>query len=141
MHPGLRDVTPCNVTPSLYLTLYETKCSIPTPSSLIHYPPHIYIYIYIYYVAQTEVQLQREPKIQTPSHILWVMAQQTTKQFIPHTRTHHVVIYCHHRNAHFVLFHNIIVYINTLLSCIHINTAYLNITCTLVTIGMILGRL
>ena len=49
--------------------------------------------------------------------------------------------YCHYCNADFVLFHNVTCYINTLLSCIHVNIAHLlNITCTSVTTCMILGR-
>ena len=52
---------------------------------------------------------------------------------------HHVVIYC---NVDYVLFYNVIQYINSLLSCIHVNTAdLLNIMCTLVVTCGILWRL
>ena len=58
---------------------------------------------------------------------------------------HHVVIiviYCHYCRLTFMLFRNITCYINSLLSRIHVNAAnLLNITCTLVAVGVILGRL
>ena len=51
-------------------------------------------------------------------------------------------LYCHYYNVDFVLFHNVTCLTNSLLSCIHVNTAHLlDITCTLVTTCMILGRL
>ena len=41
-----------------------------------------------------------------------------------------------------MLFHNVTCYSDSLLSCVHVNTIdLLNIMCTLVAIGMILGRL
>ena len=43
---------------------------------------------------------------------------------------------------HFVLFHNVTWYMDSLLSRIHVNTTYLlNIMCTLVAAGLMLGRL
>jgi hypothetical protein len=49
---------------------------------------------------------------------------------------------CHYWGVDFVLFHYVTCYTNSLLSCIHVNNAYLlNITCTLVATYMILGRL
>jgi hypothetical protein len=43
---------------------------------------------------------------------------------------------------HFVLFHNVTCYTNSLLSCIHVNTIELhNITCTLVTTNVTLWSL
>ena len=48
----------------------------------------------------------------------------------------------HYFNVDFVLFHNVIYYTNPLLSDIQVNnTTFHNIMCTLVVIGMILGRL
>ena len=56
------------------------------------------------------------------------------------TRSHTSL--CHYCNVDFVLFHNVICYIITMLSRIHVNTTcLLNITCTWVTTCMILGRL
>ena len=50
--------------------------------------------------------------------------------------------HCHHCNVDFVLFHNVTWYNNYLLSCIHVNNAgLLNIMCTLVVTGVILGSL
>ena len=47
---------------------------------------------------------------------------------------------CHYRNVDFVLFHNVTCYINSLLSCIQVHTTcLLNITCTMVAIGVICG--
>ena len=44
-------------------------------------------------------------------------------------------------NVDIVLFYNITCYTKSLLSCIYVNIAYLlDITCTLVAMGMILGR-
>ena len=49
---------------------------------------------------------------------------------------------CHHCNVDFVFFHNVTCYTNSLLSHIRVNTTdLLNIMCTLVAIGMILGRI
>ena len=81
------------------------------------------------------------------SHVSWVSTlKQSTKDFKPHARTHHVVIVviiCHYCcNVDFVLFRNVIRYIDSLLSCIHVNTTHLlNITCTLVDMCVILWRL
>ena len=50
--------------------------------------------------------------------------------------------YCQYFTVTFVLFQNVTCYIDSLLSCIHVNTTYLlNIMCTLVATCMILGRL
>ena len=50
--------------------------------------------------------------------------------------------YCHYCNVDFVLFHNVTCCTNSLLSHIYFNTVdLLNIMCTLVARGMILGRL
>jgi hypothetical protein len=50
--------------------------------------------------------------------------------------------YCYHCNVDFGLFYNVMCYINSLLSCIHVNTTYLlNIMCTFGCHDMILGRL
>ena len=50
--------------------------------------------------------------------------------------------YCHYCNVDFMLFHNVTCYSNSLLFCIHVNTPdLLNMTCTLVATGVILGRL
>ena len=50
--------------------------------------------------------------------------------------------HCHYCNVDFVLFHNATCYTNYLLSRNYVNIAdLLNITCTLVVIGIILGRL
>jgi hypothetical protein len=54
------------------------------------------------------------------------------------SRCHH----CQYCNVDFVLFRNVTRYTNSLLSCIHMNIVdLLNITCTLITTCMILGRL
>ena len=56
--------------------------------------------------------------------------------------THSYASHCHYSNVDFVLFHNVTCYNNSLLSCIHVNTTcLLNITSTLVAIGVLLGRL
>ena len=53
---------------------------------------------------------------------------------------HHIVIIV--IIVDFVLFCNVTCYTRYLLSCIYVNTTHLlNITCTLVAIGMILGKL
>ena len=67
----------------------------------------------------------------------------TTKEFQPHTRTHHVVIvHCHYCNAGFMLFHDVICYTNSLLSPTHVNTIkILNIMCTLVATSVMLWSL
>ena len=50
--------------------------------------------------------------------------------------------HCHYCNVVFVLFYNITIYTNSLLSHIHVNIAeLLNMTCTLIAIGVILGNL
>ena len=49
---------------------------------------------------------------------------------------------CHCCNVDFVFSHIVTCYTNPLFSCTHVNTAdLLNVTCTLVATGMILGRL
>ena len=49
---------------------------------------------------------------------------------------------CHYYDVDFVLFHNVTCYGNALLSLIHVSTTHLlNTTCSLVAIGMILGKL
>ena len=59
-----------------------------------------------------------------------------------HASCCHHCHHCHYCNIDFVFFHNVAPYTNSLLSCIHVNTAdLLNITCTLVTSSMILGKL
>ena len=50
--------------------------------------------------------------------------------------------HCHYCNVDFVSFHNITCYTNSLLSCIHVNTAnLLNITYTLIVTGVTLRML
>ena len=50
--------------------------------------------------------------------------------------------FCHYCNVDVVLFHNVICYTNSLLSCIHVNTTnLLNFTYTLVATCVILERL
>ena len=79
------------------------------------------------------------------SYITSFTIKYSTKDFKPHACMHHVVIiviYCHYCRLTFMLFCNITCCINSLLSRIHVNTAnLLNITCTLVAVGVILGRL
>ena len=64
---------------------------------------------------------------------------QTTRS---HTSHCHHCHYCHYCNVNFVLLHTVKHYTKSPLSCIHVNMAnLLNIMCTLVAAGMILGRL
>ena len=72
-----------------------------------------------------------------PSHIPCVLTlKQSTKEFKPHAHVHHDVI------IDYVFFRTVMCYIDSLLTCIHINTAnLLNIMCTLVATCMKSRRL
>ena len=79
--------------------------------------------------------------ISFPYITCWIL-KQTIQEIKPHARTHHAVINsnsCHYYNVHFMLFHNITCYTNSLLSRIHVTTTkLLNTRCTLVATSVIL---
>ena len=118
IHLHLHNVTLCNATPSLISCNPRNICARFKHPSLLSRFPLIYIMF------------------------LTLIIHQRSKTTRSYTSCCHHCHYKHYCNVGSVLFHDVTLYTNSLLSCIHVNTTnILNIMCTLVAIGMILGRL
>jgi hypothetical protein len=112
IHPNLRNVTFCNVAPSLISqNLKERMCSVQISLLVVTSPSHITCF---------DIKIIHQSIRTTCSHV---------------SCCHH----CHYCRFDFVLFHNVTCYIDSLLSRIHVNTIdLLNIMCTLVATCMML---